>query len=221
MELRKPPSLLEEPVTAFPPGRIFQVISLGYGLMPSYAAELPVDDRWAMVAYLRALQLSQAAELAALPGDVRRGRREELAMTVASEAPPLDPSVLRPARPFRGEPRGAVRRPRGRRAGDGAAGRSGSSSTPSRSSFRTWSPTPTCSRWCSARGRSSWRCTPPAPSGRRPCGAWPRPSWRSCRSPSCSSSRSSWAPISSIPGCIPSGSPARRSDSGAAQAALT
>jgi mono/diheme cytochrome c family protein len=71
MDLRKPPSLLDDPVTAFPPGRVFQVISLGYGLMPSYAAELPVDDRWATVAYLHALQLSQRAELAALPGDVR------------------------------------------------------------------------------------------------------------------------------------------------------
>lgn len=71
MEMRKPPSLLVEPVRSFPPGRVFQVISLGYGLMPSYAADLPVDDRWATVAYLRALQLSQAAPLAALPADVR------------------------------------------------------------------------------------------------------------------------------------------------------
>jgi mono/diheme cytochrome c family protein len=71
MELRKPPSLLEDLVRAFPPGRVFQVISLGYGLMPSYAAELPVNDRWATVAYLRALQLSQGAQLAALPADVR------------------------------------------------------------------------------------------------------------------------------------------------------
>ena len=71
MELRKPPSLVEDPVTAFPPGRLFRVISLGYGLMPSYAAELPVRDRWATVAYLRALQLSQSAPLAKLPPDVR------------------------------------------------------------------------------------------------------------------------------------------------------
>ena len=78
MELRKPPSLLEDLVRAFPPGRIFQVISLGYGLMPSYAAELPINDRWAIVAYLRALQFSQGAELAALPADVRADAERSL-----------------------------------------------------------------------------------------------------------------------------------------------
>ena len=78
MELRKPPSLLEDPVRAFPPGRVFQVISLGYGLMPSYAAELPLNDRWAIVAYLRALQFSQGAELAALPADVRAAAERSL-----------------------------------------------------------------------------------------------------------------------------------------------
>ena len=112
---------------------------------------------------------------------------------------PLDPvSVLRPARPFPGEPRGAVwRRPRGRRRWEtSAAGRPGSSLTAKQVFFSyLGSPTPyTVHAWCSARGRSSWRCTPPAPSGRRRCGAWPRRCWRSCRSSSCWSSRSSWGP---------------------------
>ena len=40
--------------------------------MPSYERDLPTDDRWAVVAYLRALQLRQAVSLDALPGDVRR-----------------------------------------------------------------------------------------------------------------------------------------------------
>lgn len=71
MELRKPPSLLADPARSFPPGRVFQVITLGYGLMPSYAAMLPVADRWATVAYVGALQLSQASRLADLPADVR------------------------------------------------------------------------------------------------------------------------------------------------------
>ncbi|HVV50916.1 MAG TPA: cytochrome c [Polyangia bacterium] len=78
MELRRPPSLLEDPVRAFPPGRVFQVISLGYGLMPSYAAELPVADRWAAVAYLGALQLSQSSPLAGLPADVRAAAERSL-----------------------------------------------------------------------------------------------------------------------------------------------
>jgi mono/diheme cytochrome c family protein len=76
MALRRPPSLLAAPVTGFPPGRLFQVISHGYGLMPSYAAELRVADRWAVVAYVGALQLSAAAPLADLPPPVR-GEAEE------------------------------------------------------------------------------------------------------------------------------------------------
>lgn len=78
MDLRKPPSLLEQPVTDFPPGRIFQVISLGYGLMPSYAWALGVRDRWAAVAYLGALQMSQRMSLDELPPDLRARARQEL-----------------------------------------------------------------------------------------------------------------------------------------------
>jgi mono/diheme cytochrome c family protein len=72
MELRRPPPLVTEPVRAFPVGRVFQVISAGYGLMPSYAAELSVHERWAVVAYLRALQRSQGSALASLPDAVRK-----------------------------------------------------------------------------------------------------------------------------------------------------
>jgi hypothetical protein len=39
--------------------------------MPSYAAQIPVDDRWAIVAYIRALQLSQHATLEDAPPDAR------------------------------------------------------------------------------------------------------------------------------------------------------
>jgi len=78
MTLRKPPSLVAEPVRSFPPGRIFQVISRGYGLMPEYGTELSVEERWAVVGYLRALDLSAHAELAALPAEVQRRAREAL-----------------------------------------------------------------------------------------------------------------------------------------------
>ena len=44
-----------------PLGHFFAVITNGYGAMPNYAAELPPADRWAVVAYVRALQLSQKA----------------------------------------------------------------------------------------------------------------------------------------------------------------
>ena len=72
MALRPPPSLLHEHLRQAPAGRIFAAITEGYGFMPSYAAELPVRDRWAVVGYVRALQLAQRAELDALPDSIRR-----------------------------------------------------------------------------------------------------------------------------------------------------
>jgi mono/diheme cytochrome c family protein len=72
MELRKPPSLVAEPVRSFPPGRIFRAITVGYGLMPAYPNELSPQDRWATVAYLRALQLSQAIPADKLPPELRK-----------------------------------------------------------------------------------------------------------------------------------------------------
>jgi mono/diheme cytochrome c family protein len=72
MELRAPPSLLSEEVRAMPPGRIFAIVSNGYGLMPAYATHLAVRERWAVVAYLGALQLSREVRLDELPADERR-----------------------------------------------------------------------------------------------------------------------------------------------------
>ncbi len=62
-----------------PDGYFFDVITRGFGQMPSYASQIPPADRWAIVAYVRALQLSQNAELGALPGDVRRVAEKALA----------------------------------------------------------------------------------------------------------------------------------------------
>lgn len=67
MTLRPPPSLHEPRLVRAPAGHVFRVASEGYGLMPSYAEKLSVADRWAVVAYVQALQLSQAVELAELP----------------------------------------------------------------------------------------------------------------------------------------------------------
>jgi mono/diheme cytochrome c family protein len=61
MALRPPPSLHLYADRA--PGYIFEVITRGFGLMASYAAELDVRERWAVVAYVRALQISQATPL--------------------------------------------------------------------------------------------------------------------------------------------------------------
>jgi len=49
-------------LVAAPLGHFFNVISNGYGAMPDYAAQVTVEDRWAIAAYIRALQLSQNAK---------------------------------------------------------------------------------------------------------------------------------------------------------------
>jgi len=54
-----------------PVGYFFDVITHGFGAMADYSAQVPVDDRWAIVAYVRALQLSQAATLADVPEEKR------------------------------------------------------------------------------------------------------------------------------------------------------
>lgn len=71
MALRKPPSLHEARIVAYPPGQIFATIRQGYGLMPSYSVQLSVQDTWGVVAYVRALQLARAAKVSELPPDVR------------------------------------------------------------------------------------------------------------------------------------------------------
>ena len=52
-------------------GYFFDVITNGFGAMPDYATQIPVRDRWLIVAYVRALQLSQHAAVADLPADQR------------------------------------------------------------------------------------------------------------------------------------------------------
>lgn len=71
MRLRKPANLLAPPYATYPPGRIYAVITQGFGLMRSYASELPVADRWAVVAYVEALRLSQGLALDQLPPPIR------------------------------------------------------------------------------------------------------------------------------------------------------
>ena len=65
MSLRPPPSLID--YADRPTGYIFEVVSKGHGLMASYAAELTVPERWAVVAYVRALQVSRTATLDKAP----------------------------------------------------------------------------------------------------------------------------------------------------------
>jgi mono/diheme cytochrome c family protein len=64
---RQPPSYHIDRLRTAPLGHFFDVITNGFGAMPDYAAQIPAADRWAIIAYIRALQLSQNAPLSALP----------------------------------------------------------------------------------------------------------------------------------------------------------
>jgi mono/diheme cytochrome c family protein len=65
-----------------PIGYFFEVVTLGYGGMPDYASQIPPDDRWKIVAYIRVLQRSQWVELAKLPAAQREA--------IQSHLPPLE-----------------------------------------------------------------------------------------------------------------------------------
>lgn len=56
---RKPPSYHTPELRNARVGHFFDVITNGWGAMPSYSAQIPAHDRWAIIAYIRALQLSQ------------------------------------------------------------------------------------------------------------------------------------------------------------------
>lgn len=66
-----PPSYHEPRLRDAPDRHFYDVITHGYGIMHSYADRVPPQDRWAIVAYIRALQLSQHAQVAQLPPAVR------------------------------------------------------------------------------------------------------------------------------------------------------
>jgi hypothetical protein len=68
---RKPPSYHIDRLRTVPNGYIYDVISNGFGAMPDYAAQIAPRDRWAIVAYVRALQLSQNASVNDVPADAR------------------------------------------------------------------------------------------------------------------------------------------------------
>ncbi len=78
MRLVRPPSLVTGRVRAFSSGQVFRVVREGFGLMPSYRAELDAHDRWAVVAYLQALQLREQIPLDRLTPALEREAKGEL-----------------------------------------------------------------------------------------------------------------------------------------------
>jgi len=80
---RQPPSYHEDRLRNAPVGYFFDVMTHGFGAMQDYAAQLPVADRWAVAAYIRALQLSQRATVEDVPAN-RRGDLDRPAETAAT-----------------------------------------------------------------------------------------------------------------------------------------
>lgn len=71
---RRPPSYHTQALRTSTTGHFFDVITNGFGSMPPYGAMVPPKDRWAIIAYIRALQLSQNATM----NDVPEGARAQL-----------------------------------------------------------------------------------------------------------------------------------------------
>lgn len=69
--LRRPPSFHDERLRKAPVGHFFDVMTNGFGAMPDYSSQIAVRDRWAIIAYIRALQLSQNATQADVPAGVQ------------------------------------------------------------------------------------------------------------------------------------------------------
>jgi hypothetical protein len=82
-----PPSFHIPRLREAPVGWFYDVVTRGFGRMPSYAAQTAPEDRWAIAAYVRVLQLSQYAELARLSGAERQRALAALATPLPAPAP--------------------------------------------------------------------------------------------------------------------------------------
>ena len=69
--MKHPPSFHQDRLRQAPNGYFFDNITNGFGAMYGYSAQIPPRDRWAIIAYVRALQLSRNAKVADLPAELR------------------------------------------------------------------------------------------------------------------------------------------------------
>ena len=67
----RPPTFHDDRLRNAPLGHFYRVMTYGSGAMPDYAQQVPTADRWAIVAYIRALQLSQSAGVNDVPASAR------------------------------------------------------------------------------------------------------------------------------------------------------
>jgi len=69
--MKHPPTYHQDRLRQVPNGYLYDVITNGFGGMLNYSAQIPPRDRWAIIAYVRALQLSRNAPVSELPSDLR------------------------------------------------------------------------------------------------------------------------------------------------------
>jgi hypothetical protein len=86
--MKQPPSFHQDRLRQAPNGYIYDVITNGFGQMLGYSAQIPPRDRWAIIAYIRALQLSRNARIADLPAELREKLNQ-------SGAPAAKPSATK------------------------------------------------------------------------------------------------------------------------------
>jgi mono/diheme cytochrome c family protein len=84
---KQPPSYHTDKMRQQPVGYFFDVMSNGFGVMPSYANRVPVEDRWAITAYIRVLQFSQNATESDVPVSERNMLDQPVQTAQAGPAP--------------------------------------------------------------------------------------------------------------------------------------
>jgi mono/diheme cytochrome c family protein len=85
--MKHPPSYHTDRLRQEPVGYYFDVITNGFGVMASYASRIPAEDRWAIIAYVRALQVSQNATIEDVPVSERNNLDRPAQTASAKPAP--------------------------------------------------------------------------------------------------------------------------------------
>ena len=100
---RRPPSYHIERLRKAPLGYFFDVMTNGFGAMPDYASQIPPRDRWCIVAYIRALQLSQNATMADVPSGQQVPSQPPQFRGETGSGATLPEAETKPASPAQGE----------------------------------------------------------------------------------------------------------------------
>ena len=89
---KHPPTYHSDKLRQQPIGYVYDVVTNGFGAMASYSSRIPMEDRWAIAAYVRVLQFSQNATINDVPG-ADRGRVQTQAVAAAAQTPaPVAPA---------------------------------------------------------------------------------------------------------------------------------